>query len=427
MTAKEILPQVTPKPKFDGWFIVAMLFLCYSATTISTNSLPFFFPELMKEFGWKHAQVVQPASFYFIYIAVFSPIIGILPTKFSPKILMFTGMVLSLGCTLSFAFMQSYLQLHLIYLVFSLAITMCGLLSCMVIISNWFQQKRGLATGIFLVGSSAGNIIFPQIAAYLTPLYGWRTAAIGIAVLGATMSFIPWIFIKNTPEEVGQARDGIASDTLAATNESKSSNAPQSATFDLRALFKTPVFYLLLFITAAFWFCGFGVLQNLRLYLTDYGFSIQRAANIGGLFSMFSIIGKISFGYLSDRFNKMNILLLATVGLICGVVSLKLVSINTNFAYLYAICYGVGYSGAFAMIQLTVAEMYKGEAFKKTLGVVSSFDSVGGFAGVALMGYLRTQDGNYNNATSLLLGVCVGAFVLAIVLRQLRKKTPVML
>ena len=79
------------------------------------------------------------------------------------------------------------------------------------------------------------------------------------------------------------------------------------------------------------------------------------------------------------------------------------------------------------MIQLTVAEMYKGAAFKKTLGVVSSFDSVGGFAGVALMGYLRTQDGNYNNATSLLLGVCMGAFVLAIVLRQLRKKTPVML
>jgi len=324
-------------------------------------------------------------------------------------------------CTLAFSAMQSYVHFHLIYFVFSLGITMCGLLSSMVIISNWFQKKRGLATGIFLVGSSAGNIIFPQVAAYLTPLHGWRVAALGIAFLGAAMSFIPLLFIKNTPEEMGQHTDGIVTnaDSKAAYQDGLKTH---HSSIQLSDLFKTPVFYLLLFITAAFWFCGFGVLQNLRLYLTDYGFSIKQAANIAGLFSMFSIIGKVSFGYLSDKFNKSNILLLATIGLIGGVLSLKLVSINTSFAYLYAVCYGVGYSGAFAMIQLTVAEMYRGQNFKKVLGIVNSFDSIGGFAGVALMGYLRTQDGNYSNAMSVLLAVCIGALVLAIVLRQVRMK-----
>ena len=116
-------------------------------------------------------------------------------------------------------------------------------------------------------------------------------------------------------------------------------------------------------------------------------------------------------------------IILATVGLICGVMSLKSVSINTDFAYLYALFYGIGYSGAFAMIQLTVAEMYRGQDFKKVLGIVNSFDSIGGFAGVALMGYLRTQNGNYNSAMSVLLAVCIGALVLALVLRQVRKKT----
>ncbi|MFN4147463.1 MAG: MFS transporter, partial [Runella sp.] len=411
------------KPKFSGWRIITMLFISYAATTVSTNSLPFFFPELMKEFGWKHAQVVQPASFYFIYIAFFSPIVGFLLTRISPKKLMLAGMILSLLCTLSFAMMQNYMQYHLLYLVFSLAITMCGLLSCMVIISNWFKKKRGLATGIFLVGSSAGNIIFPQVAALLTPLYGWRLAAVGIALLAAAMSFIPWWFVKNTPEEIGQTPDGEYKESKMRSEGAKVTVEPSS--FSVITLFKSPVFYLLLFITAAFWFCGFGVLQNLRLYLTDYGFTIQQAANIAGLFSIFSIAGKVSFGYLSDKFDKMNILLLATLGLIGGVLSLKLVSINTSFAYLYALCYGMGYSGAFAMIQLTVAELYKGEAFKKTLGIVNAFDSIGGFAGVALMGYLRTQDGNYNNAMSVLLAVCIGAFVLVFLLRYLRQKNVV--
>jgi sugar phosphate permease len=409
------------KPRFYGWVIITMLFISYSATTVSTNSLPFFFPELMKEFGWEHAKVVQPASFYFIYIAVFSPIVGFWLTRRSPKVVMTIGMIISLLCTLAFAMMQSYTQFHLIYFTFSMGITMCGLLSSMVIISNWFQKKRGLATGIFLVGSSAGNIIFPQVAAYLTPLYGWRVAAVGIAVLAGVMSFVPLLFIKNTPEEMGQLPDGEA----VSENTNPIRHAafdPRHSNLDLRDLSTTPVFYLLLFITAAFWFCGFGVLQNLRLYLTDYGFSIQQAANIAGLFSMFSILGKVSFGYLSDKFNKSNILLLATVGLIFGVLSLKLVSINTSFAYLYAVCYGVGYSGAFAMIQLTVAEMYKGQNFKKVLGIVNSFDSIGGFAGVALMGYLRTQDGHYSNAMNVLLGVCIGALVLAVLLRQLRRQ-----
>ena len=415
--------MTTPsKPKFYGWTIVTMLFVSYSATTISTNSLPFFFPELMKEFGWAHAKVVQPASFYFLYIAVFSPFVGFWLTRQSPKIVMAVGMALSLCCTLSFAAMQTYLHFHLIYFVFSMGITMCGLLSSMVIISNWFQKKRGLATGVFLVGSSAGNIIFPQVAAHLTPLYGWRMAALGIAVLGAFMSFIPLFFIKNTPEEMGQNPDGIAA--LGASEQpNKYQPSGQSEAFSAMTLFRTPVFYLLLVITAAFWFCGFGVLQNLRLYLTDYGFTIKQAANIAGLFSLCSIVGKISFGYLSDKFNKMNILILATVGLICGVMSLKSVSINTDFAYLYALFYGIGYSGAFAMIQLTVAEMYRGQDFKKVLGIVNSFDSIGGFAGVALMGYLRTQNGNYNSAMSVLLAVCIGALVLALVLRQVRKKT----
>lgn len=410
--------MVTPKPKFYGWTIITMLFVSYSATTISTNSLPFFFPELMKEFGWQHAKVVQPASFYFLYIAAFSPFVGFWLTRQSPKVVMSVGMTLSLACTLAFAFMQSYLQFHLIYLVFSMGITLCGLLSSMVIISNWFRKKRGLATGIFLVGSSAGNIIFPQVAAYLTPLHGWRTAALCIAILGAFMSFIPLFFIKNTPEEMGQTPDG-----LPVPEPTEGFGTGNSPAFSVSTLFKAPVFYLLLFITAAFWFCGFGVLQNLRLYLADYGFSIKQAANIAGMFSVCSIIGKVSFGYLSDKFNKMNILILATLGLICGVLSLKLVSINTNFAYIYALFYGIGYSGAFAMIQLTVAEMYKGQDFKKVLGIVSSFDSIGGFAGVALMGYLRTQNGNYNNAMSVLLAVCIGALALALVLRQVRLKT----
>ncbi len=408
--------QTTKKPYFYGWTVVIMLFISYSATTVSTNTLPFFFPELMKEFGWKHAQIVRPASFYFIYIAIFAPIVGFLLTKITPKTAILTGASLSLCCTLGFAVMQNYTHLHIIYFVFSMAITLCGLLPSMVLISNWFQKKRGLATGIFLVGSSVGNIIFPQLASRLVLMYDWRMAAVGVAIVAAILSFIPLIFIKNTPEEIGQNVDGevLVTDNSILKNVVKNTES----VLTIRQLLKSPVFYLLLFVTAAFWFCGFGVLQNLRLYLTDCGFDIRQAANISSLFSVCSIVGKISFGYMSDKFNKINTLILATIGLILGLFCLKITATSHNFAYLYAVFYGLGYSGAFAMIQLTVADLYKGASFKKVLGLVSSFDSIGGFAGVALLGYLRTQNGNYNSAILLLMAVCGGALLLSLFLKR---------
>jgi sugar phosphate permease len=413
-------PQAAKKPYFYGWTVVIMLFISYSATTVSTNTLPFFFPELMKEFGWKHAQVVRPASFYFIYIAIFAPIVGYLLTKINPKTAILIGASLSLCCTLGFSMMQNYVHLHIVYFVFSMAITLCGLIPSMVLISNWFQKKRGIATGIFLVGSSVGNIIFPQLASRLVVMYDWRMAAVGVAIVAAMLSFIPLIFVKNSPEDVGQNIDGEAA-LVNSHSSSENSSKPNDTILTIAQLLKSPMFYLLLFVTAAFWFCGFGVLQNLRLYLTDCGFDIRQAANISSLFSVCSIIGKLSFGYLSDKFNKINTLILATIGLILGVLCLKMVITNHNFAYLYAVFYGLGYSGAFAMIQLTVADLYKGASFKKVLGLVSSFDSIGGFAGVALLGYLRTQDGNYNSAMNLLLAVCGGALVLSLVLKRAAK------
>jgi sugar phosphate permease len=314
---------------------------------------------------------------------------------------------------LLFSQVNSYLQFHLVYIALSLAITMCGLLPGMVIINGWFQKNRGLATGIFLLGSSFGGILFPQIASRLITEYGWREAAIGIALLSAFVSFIPIIFIKNKAEDVGQNRDGEINPLDAILPQSPTANnKSQTQTIKVADLLRSPVFYVLLFITAAFWFCGFGVLQNLRLYLQDYGFSLQRAANTG----------KVTFGYLSDRFNKMNILFLATVFLIAGVASLRLVRLDENFAYLYTAFYGFGYSGAFAMIQLTVAELYKGQSFSKVLGIVNSFDSIGGFAGVGLLGYLRTHDGNYDRAMNMLLVVCAFAFVLAVLLRRMTVK-----
>jgi MFS family permease len=385
------------------WLQVFLLFVVYTSSTISTNCLPSFFPEIMKEFGWTNGEVVKPNSYYFIIIALFAPIVGFLMTKFTPKKLMFFGISLAVVSLILLSKITSYFQFLGIYISLSIAITFSGLIPSMVIISNWFKEKRGIAVGILLLGSSFGGIIYPQFAKYLMPIYGWRNALFGVTVLGAFLSYIPLLFIKNKPNFIVKKENELMESDGVTLNE-----ALKSATF-----------YVLLIITASFWFCGFGVLSHLRLYLTEHKFDLGNATNISSIFFVFSIIGKLFFGYFSDKYNKQNILILATICLILGIVSLKYIDSDVKLAYVYAVAYGFGYSGAFAMIQLTVADVYRGKSFGKILGFVNSFDSLGGFFGVLLLGNYHDIDGNYNFGVNILLSVCCIALTCSILLKSI--------
>ena len=293
------------------WLQIFLLFVVYTSSTISTNCLPFFFPEIVKEFGWSIGKVSEPNSYYFIIIAAFAPLVGFLLSKITAKTLMFFGISLAFISQLLLARITSYPQFFTIYVALSIAITFSGLLPSMVIITNWFNKKRGIAVGIFLLGSSFGGIIFPQFAKTLMINHGmnWRDALTGVACLGALVSFLPMFFIKNEPNYEVESNNQVS----------------QNEGITLSKTFQTRTFYVLLIITASFWFCGFGVLSHLRLYLNEHRFSITDAANISSIFFIFSIIGKLFFGYISDKYNKQNILILATICLILGIICLKLI------------------------------------------------------------------------------------------------------
>ena len=62
---------------FSGWWVLLGLLLIYTANNgILIHSLPLFYPELIKEFGWNEEQVTRPASLFFVLAAILTPIIG---------------------------------------------------------------------------------------------------------------------------------------------------------------------------------------------------------------------------------------------------------------------------------------------------------------------------------------------------------------
>jgi MFS family permease len=208
MTASVV--STTHLQPYRGWYVLGGLFLIYAASNgILMHTLPLLYPELMQEYGWTEAQVTLPATMLYIFGAISSPPVGVLLDRYSPRRIILTGATgVIAGLVLCAGFNQLW-QLVAIFILFGLALSMCGLVSNMLILSRWFLRLRGRATGILLMASSLGGVVFPLLMGQGLEHWGWRYTMIGFAGVAAVMMVIPLLLlVRDRPEDVGQVLDG---------------------------------------------------------------------------------------------------------------------------------------------------------------------------------------------------------------------------
>ena len=391
---------------FYGWWLLAGLFVVYVITNgVILNTLPIFYPALVKEFGWNQQQVTSPAQLLFLVVAILSPFAGALLDRYSARTLMLIGCGLILLAYGLYATMHSLTQLLVTYLVFSVGITLAGIIPSMHIITRWFVKSRGLAVGILLIGSSLGGAIFNQVAGGAMQANGWRSAVWLLGGLSVALVILPMLFlVKDAPAQLGLQADGGSVTTSTGGNPA-SGRVPVTLGQAARSL----NFYILLFVTGAMWFCIVGVIQHQSLFFSDLKTDIP-VKNILSLFFLSSVLGKLVFGRLSDRYPKKWIMLAAVLMLAVGTTILYASPRNpAQLLWVYAVAFGIGFSGTFTMIQLLVAELYGGTSYGRILGVVTMVDTLAGVLGILLIGKMRTATGSYALPFLVLCGLAVVA------------------
>jgi len=413
---------------FYGWIVLGGLCITYAASNgILLNSLPLFYPSLIEEFAWDAAEVTAPATLSFLATAILSLFVGYLVDRFAPRPMMIVGSFLFVGVLLAYRYITTLDQMRMIYVGFSVALALNGILPSMVVTSRWFKRYRGVAVGILLMASSFGGAVLPLIVGPIIEDEGWRTALITMAGLGLVMMVLPCVFIlRNDPSEKDTVVDGDVTAAAEAAAEAQAKGLV--AGISLIDAMKTPMFYLLAFSTGVMWFCISGVIQHQSIYLgSDLSLPGPRLAQVFSLFFASSVIGKVLFGWLSDRYSKVNIMLLATVNLTVGLVVFRMVDGDSIASILfYAVVYGIGFSGAFTMIQLMIAELFAGPTYGKILGVFVFIDTLAGAVGIAALGQIRVATGSYLPAINLMIGLCVAAFVCVyIIKRQIQAQQPI--
>ncbi len=396
---------------YRGWSVLGGLFLVYAASNgILMLTLPQVYPALIAEFGWSVQQTTLPATIFFIVAAISSPAIGVLLDRYSAKrVILFGASAMVVGLLL---FSQTTQLWHLVVanIVFALALSCCGIVATMLVLTRWFDRRRGRATGFLLLASSLGSTFFSKIMASGIEAYGWRTTILIFAALAAAIALLPaWLLVRNEPDET----------ELTNSNERSPTRVAGSRGPTLWEAVQQPRFYLIALATGSIWMTLMALIQHQSIYFTQE-LSIAPAAvgNILAVFFAFNVVGKLSFGWLSELLDKGLTLVVAIFVLATSLLIMRSVDgTQLSFVFAYAAIAGLGFSGAFTTIQVWLASFYAGRSYGKILACITLIDTLSGAAGVALAAYAHGLSGSYKPFITLLIGVCATAAVIVAIVR----------
>jgi MFS transporter, OFA family, oxalate/formate antiporter len=375
-----------------SWVILFALFFVYLASNgFGFNTLPLWYPSLTSEFNLAKGQISEAPSLMLILVAFLSPFFGYMLDKWNPKTMMLIGGIGLSGLFLGFSKITTFTELKIFYLLYAVFLCFGGIITSMFLINKWFDKNRGLAVGIFLNASSLGAVLFNKWSGGLIAEKGWREAEMIMAFVMCILLIAPWFLIKNRPK-------------IETTGSGIIRNLKEDIT--LKQAAKTPSFYLLLLITGTLWYCINGLLFNKDTYLNDLHKTVEERGGFASLFFLCGLIGKLFFGFMSDKFSKKGIMIISIANLLLGSWFLKHSLSNPELVKWVAIVYGFGYSGAFTMIQVLIADFYIGKNYGAILGIFTMVDTLAGSAGIILVGKNRQFSGTYLHAFDTMLILC---------------------
>ena len=395
--------MATSKGKlFYGWWIVVAMFMIMTFLyTPAINLTSIFTNSVTEELGFSASSFTLYYTIMAFSCMIAAPFVGKIAKKVDIRVLIGVSTVLGALAYLAFSFAQNLMTFYIAAVPLGVSIAGAALIPTSLIITNWFNEKRGLALGIAMAGSGFGGIFLSPIMTAMIANIGWRQAYLAIAILIA-VTILPFVFtvIRLTPAEKGLAPLGEAKVNTGAPKELKGLTQKAAA--------KTLSFWLFVIAIVITGIVVNAMIVNLTPYLTGAGMTATNAGLVLSAASLFVLLGKLGIGPVFDKINLKIVMII--IG-ICNVLSFICLMNGGNFwmAILYTAFTGVGATAATVAPSVLTASLFGVKDFSSIFGVVSLCSSLGAALSATVASAILASTGN--NYTILLTTLIVLAIV----------------
>lgn len=389
-----------PGPEGRRWLIVAALFVVTYGVSTPLAAYGVFLPVLAEQFGWSRGAISAALSVNLLVGGLAGFVVGTLADRHGPRALLTVTVALA---GTGFALVSAVSALWQLYLLVGL-VGGVGMSSFYLLttatVTHWFDERRGLALALVLVGFNLGYITGGPLAAWLITSFGWRAAygllgcGCGILTTGAALSVrLPRPAERTALHRPAPARAGTAATGLAGVTLRESLRDPRQWALNLS--------WLLL--------GGLAIMISVHAvpFARDQGVSLADASLALTAYGIGAAVGRVVSGLASDRLGTR-----ATIGAAYVLETLALLAllwIPSREALLGSlVVFGAGFAASDTMVVKVIPEVFGLRALGAIMGILTLGWRFGAAMGPALAGFLYDVTGSY--------GIPFGAAPLAVLL-----------
>ncbi|MCI8631542.1 MAG: MFS transporter [Firmicutes bacterium] len=377
-----------------------------------------FYTPVSEYFGVGRGTYAISGTIMSITLGIFAPIMGSLIEKYSLRRLIILCLTAQTICYIAQSMFTSIYFFFITGAVHGIIHSLMMLLAIPVIISRWFETKRGFFTGLASSMSGVGGIILNMIAGPFLDAYGWRATFMLYGILVAVIPLPLAVFVlRDRPSSKGLMPYGHieeVSNTEAYEAEASSLNA--SAEFETHrgvpySTAKKSLAFWMLALVAIFTNTLTCFSSYMPSYATSLGMSITFGAGLASVMGIGILIGKNVTGILID---KSPVLGMTVSTLVPGLGFVLLYIFGTNAPNLMpigSILYGVSYAATPVLLPLLVMLVFGTRDNSRILGSVSLYGSLVGALVTVVFGYI--SDIPHGFGFVIIIAICIASSVLS--------------
>lgn len=392
LSIDESSPAITEERRFFyGWIVVATsaVGLLLGAFPIVAFSFGVFFGPFTREFHAGRLAISLAFTIHNVTSGLCTIVVGRLADRHGARKVVLPGLALVGLILVSAQAMGTRLwELYAFYLTLGVVAPATTTVPYALVVSRWFDRRRGLAIGSMMLGLGLGAVVMPMLAQRLIASFGWRTA---FALVGGAILLIPIpivaLFLRDTPGEMGLRPDGgMASAAQAA------GGAPDGLTWHESR--RSGAFWLMVSAFVLLAASVHACVVHLPQLFADSGVPAGTAAMATSLAGLALLVGRIACGYFLDRFFGPYVAL-AVCSLSALGIALLWSGATGGLALVAASLLGLGMGSEVDIITFLMSRYFGLRSLGRTIGFAFGAFVLAGGIGPLVMGLSFDRTGSY--------------------------------
>ena len=368
---------------------------------------------LAESFGWGASQLTLNFTLTMCFFCIGALLGGFVSRKIGTKLpIIAAGIVAGLGFVLTSTLGgASIVMLYITYGVMAglgIGVAYNVLLS---IINAWFPDKKGLCSGVTLMGFGASALVLGNLAASMFDSMGWRQTYVILGIALCVVLIAAALLLKKPGADV-------------IFPQPKAAKAAGKEIFEMRdytsgEMLRRPSFWMafiyLIFMSAV----GSSVISFARDLALSVGATVALATTLVGVLSVCNGLGRIITGAVFDAMGRRFTMIAAPVlTIVAAGVTLVAVYVHSLPLCIVGLCLtGMSYGSCPTLTSAFTMAFFGPKNYPTNMSFMN-FNIMGGSFIATLSSTLLTNSGGYVAPFAMLLGLAVVAFVLNLLIRK---------